>query len=459
MKLLWIIQCIGLLSFIGSVSILILFNSRPILMKKKINSLVFYIAISDLFATLGWIIGESEDGTIKCWFQSMMTSFFPLVSLFYTTLISIILFAVIYKKKWGILYSNEILYGCWIFPLILTLLPLTTNSYGNPGSTSGWCFLDRSHSHRWTLTFWIFFSFYLWFYIAVFLYFLLLWSITYRLSFIYGTLARIQNRSEDLTISRIKKSIRKFIWYPLIIVLCWLPSALWDINEALDESSKMKSFFSRDWDSSYFNMFPASQGLVTSIAFFCTNSDIYFLVMGKNQMPSNEEEDLDPGVGSNLSIWPFYREPLMHSTSLSSRRGLLSINDISSSSYLESESNSVIKDDCSEDELKSGGASLHHLYPLESRDTTSTIHSSCTSGNPQTRHGNYRTSSLVRDNEGITAGIDRGLYDEEYRAGDLVESSHSASDLLESSHPYHIFKTDQNENNREGSRRERIHSK
>jgi hypothetical protein len=370
----WIIQFVGILSFLGSLTIILIFLSHPIIKQKKINTLVYYIAICDLCATLGWIVGESKDGTVKCWLQSMITSYFPLVSLFLTTLIAVILFAVIYKKTWSllyllhsslsdrtILYSNLTFYLCWFIPFLLTLLPLTTNSYGNPGNSSGWCFLDRSPTHKWTLTFWIFFSFYLWFYLAVFLYFLLLWSITYRLSFVYGTLARLQNRCEVVTVQRIQGSIRKFIWYPLIIVICWLPSALWDINEALDESGgKMQSFFSRDWDSSYFNIFPAAQGFLTSIAFLSTNTDISQLLiqtfgfsspsrtfssLAASGAGDRDEEELEKDLcnGSNQSIWPFLREPLIQTASLSSRGEAGGYHwvripiDVSSSGYVESE--------------------------------------------------------------------------------------------------------------------------
>jgi hypothetical protein len=356
MSYFWIIPCFGILSFIGSLSVLLIFHWNPLIHQKKINQIVYYISFCDLLGTIGWIIGESRDGTVKCWIQSMITSYFPLVSLFLTTLIAFILFAVIHKKLWSILYSNWIFSCCWLIPLILTLVPLTTNQYGNPGSTHGWCFLDRSPSHRWTLTFWIFVSFYLWFYLAVLIYFLLLWSVSYRLSFVYGTLARLQNRCEIRTIVRIKRSVRRFIWYPLIILFCWLPSALWDINEALDESSSSgggggghtASFMSRDWDNTLFNLFPACQGLLTSIAFLSTNRDIYHLMRGKSSSSSfqAEEEEMDPSADSNHSTWPFLkREQQIRSTEHSPSvrgRGSLFPRDLSSSSgYLDSESASA----------------------------------------------------------------------------------------------------------------------
>jgi hypothetical protein len=386
----WIIPCLGILSFLGSFTILLIFHLNPLIHQKKINQIVYYIALCDLFGTIGWIIGESRDGTLKCWLQSMITSYFPLVSLFLTTLIAFILFAVIYKKHWTILFSTQLFSCCWFIPLVLTLLPLSTNQYGNPGSTHGWCFLDRSPSHQWTLTFWIFFSFYVWFYVAVLIYFILLWSITYRLSYVYGTLARLQNRCEIQTILRIQRSIRRFIWYPLIILICWFPSALWDINEALDESSLSSttsggnghhttSFLSRDWDNSYFNIFPASQGLITSIAFLSTNRDIYQLMVGR--ISSSFQlgvEEVDPGADSNHSTWPFLRRPLVGSSeSSTAARGRISFfhRDLSSSSCYQDESESTggMKNEEGDesDEEMSGGRG--EGGDEESNDSTSSL--------------------------------------------------------------------------------------
>ena len=111
----------------------------------------------------------------------------------------------------------------------------------------------------------------------------------------------------------------------------------------------MQSFFSRDWDSSYFNIFPASQGLLTSLAFLSTNSDISQLLLASSyfplpaEVPEEEEDSDDPAVtGSNHSIWPFLREPLLQAAPLSSPssggyRGVRIPIDVSSSAYVESD--------------------------------------------------------------------------------------------------------------------------
>lgn len=111
----------------------------------------------------------------------------------------------------------------------------------------------------------------------------------------------------------------------------------------------MQSFFSRDWDSSYFNIFPASQGLLTSLAFLSTNSDISHLLFGSSylslpaEVPEEEEDSDDPAItGSNHSIWPFLREPLLQAAPLPSRssggyHGVRIPIDVSSSAYVESD--------------------------------------------------------------------------------------------------------------------------
>jgi hypothetical protein len=297
----------AILSIIGCLCIVGIYHLNSEIKKKRVNGIVCAIAICNLFAAAGVCIGEPHDGSALCWIQSFTTSYFPLVSVFLTTMIAHLLYQLVYHKQFFNTFPKVVYYGCWGLPFILTLLPLSTNSYGNPGSDKGWCFLDyRSESPRWTLLFWIIVSFYVWFYVAVVTYLLLLWFISYRISYIYSTHARARNGSEHSGRARIYRSLLRMIWYPIIIIICWLPSAIWDVEEALHDSRKGSDALQMG-NMAFINVFPASQGLLTSIAFICTNKDVKSMLFGISEPLL---EDRLPADGVNTAISPFQTKQL-----------------------------------------------------------------------------------------------------------------------------------------------------
>lgn len=294
------VQATACLSILGCMIILVLYHGNTKIQKKKINALVSTIAACDLFAALGVCIGEPHDGTPSCWIQSMATSYFPLVSVFLTTLIAYVLYQLVCHNKRITDFPRVVYYMCWGIPFILVLLPLSTNRYGNPGSDRGWCFLDhRSNMPKWTLVFWIIVAFYLWFYLAVLTYLVLLWFIAYRVLHVYGTHARASQELEKKRLrSRILQSLMRLVWYPLIVIICWLPSALHDVSEALSRHANYLHI-----SITVLNMFPAAQGLLTSIAFICTNQDAQGILFGLKEplLSPSPTADLNHLRGSTLS--------------------------------------------------------------------------------------------------------------------------------------------------------------
>jgi hypothetical protein len=294
-------QFVACLSGIGCLIMIALFHLKSAIKVKKVNHIIYRIAICDLFASIGIALGEPRDRTVLCWIQSIMTSYFPLVSVFLTTLIAFILFAAIRKISLDSVAQTKIYVICWVVPLILTFLPLSTNQYGNPGENKGWCFLDtRKGSPNWTLSFWIVVSFYLWFYLAIVIYLILLWSVICRLSVVYGIIAEIHGPRTSSVAHYISRSLMSLIWYPLIILVCWSPSALWDISEALHEAQ-----WSTALDSRRLNFFPASQGALTAMAFILTNLNT---LQGLSEEGGNEVEG-QPASGSPFFSWIFRAQP------------------------------------------------------------------------------------------------------------------------------------------------------
>ena len=131
---------------------------------------------------------------------------------------------------------------------------------------SGWCFLDVRHGqNRWTLNFWLLTSFYIWIFVAALLYVIMLWHIFRRLSQVYHIISEAQNRSESVMARRIRSNVLKLTWYPIIIIVCWIPSAVYDLREAFNSDEDTFST-----EANYINLLPALKGFFTAVAFLST---------------------------------------------------------------------------------------------------------------------------------------------------------------------------------------------
>eukprot|EP01035_Chromulina_nebulosa_P040064 gene40064-54163_t len=68
-------------------------------------------------------------GSVLCWIQGIVQLYFTVCSWLWTLVLSYTIYSVIAEGKlWFKLWHVQSL--CWIMPIILALLPLTTNTYG-----------------------------------------------------------------------------------------------------------------------------------------------------------------------------------------------------------------------------------------------------------------------------------------------------------------------------------------
>eukprot|EP00603_Paraphysomonas_imperforata_P003847 CAMPEP_0114439414 /NCGR_PEP_ID=MMETSP0103-20121206/15183_1 /TAXON_ID=37642 ORGANISM="Paraphysomonas imperforata, Strain PA2" /NCGR_SAMPLE_ID=MMETSP0103 /ASSEMBLY_ACC=CAM_ASM_000201 /LENGTH=255 /DNA_ID=CAMNT_0001610169 /DNA_START=345 /DNA_END=1112 /DNA_ORIENTATION=- len=172
------------------------------------------------------------------------------------------------------IFSKEFILLGFVFPLVLTMLPLTTDKFGNPGADRGWCFLDdRSDSPEWTRHMWIWLSFYFWIFSAMVISVIFLvvsFSIlSANIVNVRGTLGsnnRLTTFLGDEFAVRMIKSINKIVGYPIIILICWGPSLIYDLIESSSTSKdrivEIGNFF-----------FPGLQGLFVAIVFLVTNRE------------------------------------------------------------------------------------------------------------------------------------------------------------------------------------------
>lgn len=130
-----VMRIASLLSIAGSICVLSKYFSNPILQRKPVNKIICFVAVCDFFFSLGTLIGRPKDNTWPCWVQSATTSYFSLVSIFWTNVIAFMLYQLVHHKhtEQTKCFQSWKVHGlCWIFPIMLTFAPLSTNTYGNP---------------------------------------------------------------------------------------------------------------------------------------------------------------------------------------------------------------------------------------------------------------------------------------------------------------------------------------
>ena len=159
------------------------------------------------------------------------------------------------------IFTYNVLFVCWGLPLVVTLLPLTTNSYGVYDGTTGWCFIkDRSDSPPWGSEVWTIFAFYFWFWVGLFLYFALIAYVSYEIKY---------SKQDSFITPLVKRALEKLPWYPLNIIFCWGYTAVYDNMAQFNAEAFPTSFL-----SSYFNnILPCFIGILNSFSFLYSNKE------------------------------------------------------------------------------------------------------------------------------------------------------------------------------------------
>lgn len=251
----------GISCFFCFLAILVYLSSHN-LQKKSHNKIIFYIALCEFFSAIGGLLGISQNNTFKCSLQSFLTNYFPLASIFWTTVIAYFLLGLLdlphahaHQKK--ILSKSWIHVVCWALPLLVSLLPLVTDNYGTFDGKDGWCFLRPGNHPKWTYKFWVFVAFFGWVYLAIFIYICLLSYVFLKLNKAHYPDPRLRNAA--------LKSLRKLISYPLITLVSWSVIAVYIIWGSFNPSSPVLS--NHVFISVTFSV-PLFSGTLTSLAFF-----------------------------------------------------------------------------------------------------------------------------------------------------------------------------------------------
>jgi hypothetical protein len=272
-------------SFACSLTIIVYLNSIP-LQKKSHNQIIFNIAISELFTSIGGCLGISHNGTFKCWIQVFLTNYFPLTSIFWTTVIGYFLLCLLdipnaAEKHRKIMSQSWVHVLCWGLPLILTFFPLLTDHYGTFDGKDGWCFLRPGTKYpKWTYLFWIIVAFFGWVYLAVF-------SFLFLVIFVFIKITRVDYPEPRLRVMAYK-SLRRLVSYPLIILLSWGSLTVYILwSTVFPQAGQLEVPFFVYLSFSV----PLLSGTLTSLAFFFFSSEArYTLVTLLFCLPPESEE-------------------------------------------------------------------------------------------------------------------------------------------------------------------------
>lgn len=258
------------LSFVSVSLVLLSYAIRRDLLVKRYHKVILYIFLCDLFGALGGMTGTHHETDAACYFQWFTTNYFMLASILWGLSIIIeIYFASIFAQPITNYWYFTIF--CWGFPLLVTLLPLSSCKVGPPNAVGGdLCFIvPDGHSPVWLYSFWLIFSWWFWIWLSVFVMIILYVVLSYKFSF---------DDSQDTLGGLIYRAADKVKALPVIHFVVWIPSGVVDTERALFVSDA-------NIDPSGFVAFlvyglPFLTGFFSSFSFFYSNPEFFESLLG-----------------------------------------------------------------------------------------------------------------------------------------------------------------------------------
>lgn len=145
----------AVVSMLSSMSVLLTALLFPEMRNRLFMRLILYIALTNMLGCLVSSFGFPHDRSPLCTMQSFFAPYFFMSSWLWTTLLAHQLFTVATQARFGIqhYYMHAI---SWLLPLLLCLLPLSTNRYGrddDDGDPTSWCYIagDSYNGEIWRI--------------------------------------------------------------------------------------------------------------------------------------------------------------------------------------------------------------------------------------------------------------------------------------------------------------------
>ena len=211
------------LSLLGSLFIILVYFSVARFRSEPSFRLILYLSLSDLFFSTGMFFStnDTEQGSPLCPIQAVIISFFGTATVLWTVIIATHSYAQIKRasrakdaESTGVLSELEALLLCFGLAAVLTVLPFSTDSYGEKIE---WCWVTPSRGRSAAIV-WQLVQFYipLWTAFAINFY----CSIGFRREYLamVGQLVGVDEKERR---KQVKKA-RHMQWYPWVLFACWI---------------------------------------------------------------------------------------------------------------------------------------------------------------------------------------------------------------------------------------------
>lgn len=278
----------------GIVISFLLFKS---LQSRRYVQLVFCVSICDIIGAVGVGLGDASPDTVSCWFQAFLTNFGFLAGVFWNTVIAYHIYEIVHRRyRISSLLSVHLI--CWGLALCLTILPLTTNSFGK--TKEGYCFITESKGEKPNhplLIFWCLFSFFFW-----------LWLSIFCIIYLYlKSMFHLRSLNDDCFFANIMRQLYVLILYPFVLIICWVfPTIVllyYSITGSMipGPSSMLMMNISM--------ITPAIQGFLLSVIFFAQNEKAreewkcFLTRRTTSSVNNNQHQTGVNGLGGNNAVW------------------------------------------------------------------------------------------------------------------------------------------------------------
>ena len=197
------------LSLFGSLSIILVY-----LIYKSLRSfsfrLIVLMSISDTIRAIGFEL--SPLNRVSCIFQSLLTNFGSLSSIIWSSVIAYAMYAVIVLENTSIHTHNYLfLFIAYFIPLVLSILPFSTNSIGR---AEGWCwFKPDDYQILWRI---------------ICFYAILIIAIVFNCCCYYLVIKEVKDelgvlkQSPHEILSK-RRFFNRISYYPIVLIICYLP--------------------------------------------------------------------------------------------------------------------------------------------------------------------------------------------------------------------------------------------
>lgn len=256
---------LSILTSLTSLFYLVLYVLFIELRKKLVYQILFRFQLSICLSSISTNFGINlENGSPLCWIQGIVSNIFTLNAVFWLVYLTYVLHNYILNTSiQNIRPKTEIV--CWILPIIVTILPLTTSTYGNMDGE--WCWvIDTESTPYWASHLWFWVSYYFWIWISIIIMLLYILKIQ--------KFKRTRIFSQQVIAYRIEAMLRNLVHYTLIVIICWIPSTVYDYYVAYYPSLVPESDLRK-----LVPILSVSMGFISNVHLFTTNSSIKTLII------------------------------------------------------------------------------------------------------------------------------------------------------------------------------------